>query len=518
MAVAEQGVGERAQREDVDRDRVVAVAGHDFRRGVDGRARVVDHPRLLAQVHGHAGVGGAVLAGDAALPVAQHRAPPALGVVVQLDGPRTQRAVVDVATVRIRHGFGNRTDQLQPLAETRGGGGGIEQVVQALGFGVEVVDQGRADVAFGELQGAEDGVVADIAQQRVFAGGDVLALALFGLGRALGVGEDADALMVAGHALVGGLPVLVAVVLGDQAGEPVVAHGGGAGTPAQPEFLHRAAQCALAVAADAGAAFGLGGPALDDVDDAVRATVAGVWAQVDVLGGDLVQRQFAVRFGQEHDGLDIWHLALVEGPLPAQQRLELARLAVGQQQRVLLIAFAAAGRAHQPAVLVAADVAGPVLDLDQVDAVAGDHQRVDFIDAAVFGDELEVGPGAKRRGFGQVLTQQVQGLLLMRIVGWVDGVPAAGLGGHVLASWLLRRIWLRCDPVGHVLHQILNPAIKVRAQAIQRIRAHVGAPVEHARQGDTADARGLGDFAQGDAPALLELLGGDALLELEPEH
>ena len=64
--------------------------------------------------------------------------------------------------------------------------------------------------------------------------------------------------------------------------------------------------------------------------DAVRATVAGVWAQVDVLGGDLVQRQFAVRFGQEHDGLDIGHLALVEGPLPAQQRLELARLAVGQ--------------------------------------------------------------------------------------------------------------------------------------------------------------------------------------------
>ena len=55
-------------------------------------------------------------------------------------------------------------------------------------------------------------------------------------------------------------------------------------------------------------------------------------------------------------------------------------------------------------------------------------------------------------------------------------------------------------------------------EAIQRIRAHVGAPVEHARQGDAADARGLGDFAQGDAPTLLELLGGDALLELESEH
>src|SRR5690606_15018113 len=119
---------------------------------------------------------------------------------------------------------------------------------------------------------------ANVAQQRVLAGRDVLALALLGVGSALGMREDADALVVAGHALVGGLPVLVAVVLGDQAGEPVVAHGGGASTPAQPEFLHRAAQCALAVAADAGAAFGLGGPALDDVDDAVRATVAGVWA------------------------------------------------------------------------------------------------------------------------------------------------------------------------------------------------------------------------------------------------
>ena len=365
-------------------------------------------------------------------------------------------------------------------------------MVQALGFGVEVVDQGRADVAFGELQGAEDGVVADIAQQRVFAGGDVLALALFGLGRALGVGEDADALMVAGHALVGGLPVLVAVVLGDQAGEPVVAHGGGAGTPAQPEFLHRAAQCALAVAADAGAAFGLGGPALDDVDDAVRATVAGVWAQVDVLGGDLVQRQFAVRFGQEHDGLDIWHLALVEGPLPAQQRLELARLAVGQQQRVLLIAFAAAGRAHQPAVLVAADVAGPVLDLDQVDAVAGDHQRVDFIDAAVFGDELEVRPSAERRGFGQVLAQQIQGLLFVRMGRWMYDVPAAVPCGHALASLLRRGARLGGGIVGDVFNQVFDPAVEVGAQAIKRVRAHVGAAVEHAREGDATDAGGIG--------------------------
>ena len=70
MATAEQGVGERAEREDVDGNRVVAMASNDFGRGIDSSTRVIDHPGLLTEMHGHTGVGGAVLPSDAALPVA----------------------------------------------------------------------------------------------------------------------------------------------------------------------------------------------------------------------------------------------------------------------------------------------------------------------------------------------------------------------------------------------------------------------------------------------------------------
>jgi hypothetical protein len=69
-------------------------------------------------------------------------------------------------------------------------------------------------------------------------------------------------------------------------------------------------------------------------------------------------------------------------------------LAVGEDPGVVEDAALALGRRPLPGAAVAADLAGVRLDLDQVDAVVGDGEGVDLVEAAVGGGELEVRPHA----------------------------------------------------------------------------------------------------------------------------
>jgi hypothetical protein len=52
-------------------------------------------------------------------------------------------------------------------------------------------------------------------------------------------------------------------------------------------------------------------------------------------------------------------------------------------------------------VIIAGQDAAVVLEFDQVERVAGQHQQVDLVPAAAVVAELEVGPGAERLGVGQ---------------------------------------------------------------------------------------------------------------------
>ena len=104
---------------------------------------------------------------------------------------------------------------------------------------------------------------------------------------------------------------------------------------------------------------------------------------------------------------------------------QLLRLAVRQQERTvdqeLLAVDLAAPRAR-----VARDGPAPALDLDEVDLVERHHEQIDFVDAAVLGDELEVRPRAERLAVRQAGLQVVEGLALPGVFGGGDLDPAGG--------------------------------------------------------------------------------------------
>jgi hypothetical protein len=103
--------------------------------------------------------------------------------------------------------------------------------------------------------------------------------------------------------------------------------------------------------------------------------------------------------------------ALNTDGLPPQQAGEPLRLAVGEDQRVVVGAFATVGD-PQPRVRVAADDAGPALDLDEEEARRRQDQRVDLVDLAFLVDELEVGPGVPGLAIGKMIAKPVQRLAL----------------------------------------------------------------------------------------------------------
>ena len=80
-----------------------------------------------------------------------------------------------------------------------------------------------------------------------------------------------------------------------------------------------------------------------------------------------------------------------------------------------------------PHVVVAAQDAAVVLELNQVERVAGQHQQVDLVPAAAVVAELEVGPRAEWGSIGKCLLDGVQALLLVGELRVGDRDPTAVL-------------------------------------------------------------------------------------------
>ncbi|MDQ3431705.1 MAG: hypothetical protein M3467_05715 [Actinomycetota bacterium] len=120
--------------------------------------------------------------------------------------------------------------------------------------------------------------------------------------------------------------------------------------------------------------------------------------------------------------------ALVAGD-PLQQAAQPLGLAVGQQQRVLDRAVVV-----HPRRAVAGDPAAPVLELDQVQAVARQHEEIDLIGRAVVADELQVGPGPVGVRVGDEVADGEEAGALVRELRWGDFYPAGTVRSHVLLA------------------------------------------------------------------------------------
>lgn len=68
-----------------------------------------------------------------------------------------------------------------------------------------------------------------------------------------------------------------------------------------------------------------------------------------------------------------------------------------------------------------------MLELDQVERVAGQNEQVDLMPAAAVVAELEIGPGPEWGSVGEQLLDDVQALLLVGKLRIRDGDPTAVL-------------------------------------------------------------------------------------------
>lgn len=121
------------------------------------------------------------------------------------------------------------------------------------------------------------------------------------------------------------------------------------------------------------------------------------WAGRLVSEPDIANRQalqvnphFAV--GKEHERLHEGTIAgLTKGPLAEEQTLEPSAFPVGHDERAFVALFAAIVF-PDPILRVAGDHTWASLDFDKEDPLRAGDEQIGFIDGAVIGDELEVGP------------------------------------------------------------------------------------------------------------------------------
>ena len=73
---------------------------------------------------------------------------------------------------------------------------------------------------------------------------------------------------------------------------------------------------------------------------------------------------------------------------------------------------------------VAIQNAGSALDLYEKEASGREHKQIDFVNAPLIRDELEVGPGVVRLLIRQSFADEVQRVLFPRVRGFGDCVPA----------------------------------------------------------------------------------------------
>ena len=125
-----------------------------------------------------------------------------------------------------------------------------------------------------------------------------------------------------------------------------------------------------------------------------------------------------------HDRLEERKARIADRTLALEEGDQPLGLAIGQEQRVVDKRLAALVF-PDPGVRVAIQHAWAALDFDDEEAAGGQHQQVNFIDAAVVRNELEVRPRVVRLLVREALPNVVEGVLLPRVGGLSGRVPTA---------------------------------------------------------------------------------------------
>ena len=308
-------------------------------------------------------------------------------------------------------------------------------MIEADGLGVVLEDQRGAELVVGEALHAQDAAVAQVVEHLVLALGGAdehLPLFLRGGGRER---VPPDAAAGIGEGNVDAFPILPARAFHQQRLEPVV---GDEPIPlglADAGLVHRPADAAHDGAVDPGRAGRIdagdvaGGQRGDDAGASLTIGRGGAVARADASAGVLGQFDLQALGGDEQQRFEVRAAVVLERLLMFQQPGELLALAARQQQRVV-DRLHAAFVLPRPAGGIAGERAGMALDLDQEEADGREDQDVDFVDAAVVGDEVEALPGEIRVGVGELAAQVIKRLLFPRELGGRDDFPACRTHRH----------------------------------------------------------------------------------------
>jgi hypothetical protein len=176
--------------------------------------------------------------------------------------------------------------------------------------------------------------------------------------------------------------------------------------------------------------------------------------QVHPLAGGARELKLELRMGEEDERLNPRQPDVLRRLLPLEQRGELARLAVGEEERVV-IGMDLAVLVPHPGPHISLQGSRPALDLDQVEPLGCQHQEVYLVETPALGPEFEVRPGAVGFVVGQPLAHEGESLPFPGILGSAHWVPAwrrlvqeviliyqrAARFPALLAAWLRYTLW-----------------------------------------------------------------------------
>ena len=316
---------------------------------------------------------------------------------------RTQRTVMEAAFVRVLQRLRELAQQIEARREVQRAASSFEKVVQAFGRRIVLEDESRSRLRVGEQLHARDAIVSDAVEPSILPLRRALSLRACGPGRSLRERVDAHPPLRRPHRDVHGFPVLIDVGLEQEPTQQVVRHAPLSLRGMNPGLLHRArkrpgerpvdpwrrpARVEARVAAE-------------DLDDARETARLGLARQVHAGSRPILQPAPYLHVREEYGGLDVRPALSGKRLLCLQEPGQLLRLPVREQERAVDQDLPAADLST-PRARVARDDATPALDLDQIDLVERHDEEIDFVDAPVFGDELEASTtrGTARRQEG----------------------------------------------------------------------------------------------------------------------
>ena len=384
------------------------------------------------------------------------------GREVQLDGGGVTGAVAVDAVVAVaapdRARASARPAPIQIPAPA------LQEVVQTLGARIVLEDEGRPRLRVRALLHAQDAFVDDAVEKAVLPVGRTPPLRAGGLGGSPRERVDAYPPLRGGHRDVLRLPVLVRVRLEQQLAQDVVRHPPLTLRGADPRLLHRPRDGPGERAVDPRRrpAEIEARAAAQDVGDGRMAAALRFHGQVHAGARPAFESAPHPHVRQEDHGFDIGPALPGQRLLRLQEPRQLLRLAVRQQEGAVHQRHLAPGFAP-PRALIAGDCARPALDLDQIDLVERDDEQIDFVDAAVFGDELEVRPRPERLTVREAGLEILEGLALPDVLGGGDLGPAGGVHSRRSRSTFPRPAWNpRCAVVSRgaaILRLCRNPSV-----------------------------------------------------------